>query len=301
MGQKQTKDMAVCFVVFNPAQTKRILMNYLYTKNHLDIQGIPNFTLELVYEGRKPEIHSAFHVSSNSFMFHKENLYKVLESKIPRRYTKLAFLDCDVLFPDTEWYFKVSKLLDTHDVVQPFEDAVWMDLTYTKKMLRRKSVLFLQTPLWDFQYHPGFAWCMRRDWFKRVGFFEYAVSGSGDTLSVSAWMNKTFPRNFQSLPKALVGEYARYRKLPVPRITYLKGVVIYHLYHGARANRKYAERHKMLEVPEDITRLVKKNKQGVFEWNNPDRWNPLFLDYFVSRNDDDLSEEPAKTDSHRRS
>lgn len=301
MGQKQSKDMAVCFVVFNPAQTKRILMNYLYTKNQLDIQGIPNYTLELVYEGRTPELHNAFHVSSNSFMFHKENMYRVLEPMIPRRYTKLAFLDCDVLFPDSEWYWAVSKLLNTHDVVQPFEDAVWMDLTYTKPMLRRKSVLFLQTPMWDFQYHPGFAWCMRRDWFKRVGFFEYAVSGSGDTLSVSTWLRKTFPRNFQSLPKALVNEYVKFRTLPAPRITYLQGTIILHLYHGARENRKYSERHKMLDVSDDITTLVHKNKRGIFEWKDPDRWNPLFLNYFVSRNDDDLSEEPVQPKRAQRS
>ena len=96
MGQKTSKqkhDMAICFVLFNPAQTKRMLMNYLYVKNLLVQQGLPVFTLELVYEGRSPELPDAFHVHTNSFLFHKENLCKILETKLPPCYKKLAFLD----------------------------------------------------------------------------------------------------------------------------------------------------------------------------------------------------------------
>ena len=129
-SSKPKKDMAICFVLFNPAQTKRILMNYLYVKNILELQDLPVFTLELVYKGRKPELPDAFHVEAESFMFHKENLCRILETKIPCQYTKLAFLDADVYFTDKTWYTNVSALLNTYDVVQPFERAHWLDLTY---------------------------------------------------------------------------------------------------------------------------------------------------------------------------
>lgn len=291
MGQSSSKDMAICFVVFNPAQTKRILMNYLYVKNHFERQKLPTFTIELIYTGRTPEIPDAFHVSSHSFMFHKENLYRVLETKIPRKYKKLAFLDCDVLFEDPQWYEKTSKLLDEYDVVQPFETAQWLDLTYSNVMLRRQSVVTTPGKTWDFQYHPGFAWCMRRDWYRRVGFFDYAISGSGDTLSSAGWMGKHFTQNFQSLPKSIQSEYTAFREKEHPRITYLKGSQIKHLYHGTRTNRKYAERHKMINIQTDIHDIVTKNKQGVFEWRHPEEWNPMFFNYFKSRNDDDLSDD----------
>lgn len=292
MGQSHSncKDMAICFVIFNPARTRRMIMNYLYIKNKFDTQKLPNFTIELIYKDRQPEIPDAFHVHSNSVMFHKENLYRVLEKKIPKKYKKLAFLDCDVMFEDPEWYSKTSKLLDTHDIVQPFETAYWLDLTYTQATLSRKTVLHMKNKKWDFAYHPGFAWCMRRDWYNKVGFFDYALSGSGDTLSSAVWLDKYFPPNFQSLPKALVNEYKKYQTSPVPRITFLKDTSIHHLYHGSRENRQYSERHKMLNINEDVKELITTNKDGVFEWKEPKNWNSIFLNYFVSRNDDDLGQ-----------
>ena len=290
MGAKTSKhDMAICLVVFNPSKTKRILMNYFYAKNQFDLQKLPVFTIELVYNGQEPEIPDAFHVHSNSIMFHKENLYRILETKIPKKYTKLAFLDCDILFSDPCWYSKTSKLLNEYDVVQPFENAHWTDLTYTHIELTRKTVLEMKKPMWDFNYHPGFAWCMKRDWYNSVGFFDYAISGSGDTLSTVAWLKKSFPRNFQSLPKALQSEYTKFLNKLCPKITYLKGVNVMHLYHGSRDNRQYAIRHKILEVNQSVLDLIKVNSDGVFEWKNPNLWNPVFFEYFQNRKDDSLS------------
>lgn len=293
MGIASSKeDMAICFVVFNPAETRRILMNYLYAKNIFDSQGLPSYTIELVYKGCKPSLPNAIHVSTNSIMFHKENLYRILEKHIPKKYTKLAFLDCDILFPDESWYYRTSLLLDTHDVVQPFETAHWMDLTYSKIMMSRKTVLCMQEKEWNFKYHPGFAWCMRRDWYRKNGFFDFAVSGSGDTLSSIVWLQKTLPKGFQSLPISLVSEYQKFIvNMKVPKITFLKDMNVFHLYHGSRVNRQYSERHKMLNIAKSIREMTTYNEDGVLEWKHPEVWNKVFLKYFQSRNDDDLSEE----------
>ena len=293
MGQKPSTckyDMAICLVLFNPAQTKRIVMNYFYVRNLLEQQGLPVFTLELVYEGRVPEIPDAFHVHTNSFLFHKENLCSLLEKKIPTRYKKLAFLDADVYFQDKTWYKKVSELLNKYDIVHPFERAHWLDLTYKKTMLTRKSVVLNTSPKWDFAFHPGFAWCFNRKWFQHHGFFEYAVSGSGDTLSSAAWLQKTFPEKFQSLPKPLIPKYIAYKLKAKAKVTYCKDIDLYHLYHGSRENRQYAERHKMLQIQGDIDDYIRKNKEGVFEWNDKEKWNPVYLHYFKKRDDDGLSE-----------
>ena len=281
-------DMAVCFVIFNPMQTKRIIMNYFYTVNRLKSVGLPVFTIELVFDGRLPEIPDAFHVKGNSHMFHKERLYRLLEKNIPSKYTKLAFLDGDILFEDESWYFKTSKVLDKYDVVQPFETAHWLDLTYTEKQLSRESVLKMTETEFNFKYHPGFAWCMRRDWYNKVGFFDYAVSGSGDTLSTAGWLKKTFPPKFKSCPASLTNAYKIFYDKPSPRITFLKGIKVSHLYHGTRENRQYETRHKLLEINTPINKLLKTNADGVYEWVDLS-WNSTFLDYFKNRNDDDLS------------
>ena len=291
MGVAASKDMAICLVFFNPAKSKRMLMNYLYVVNRYKNEGVPLYTIELTFGDAAHEIADAIHVRSKSYMFHKERLCRLLEYHVPRKYTKLMFLDADVLFAGTEWYKGVSKLLDTNDVVQPFRYAHWLDLTYTTTTLTRETVLAMEGPMWNFKYHPGFAWAFRREWYKQVGFFDWAVSGSGDTLSAAHWLGMSFPKGFNSLPMALTNEYEKYCRLPRPRIACLETGEVYHLYHGARKNRQYSERHALLNVKTDIRKLVQTNWFGAYEWISPATWNPAFLDYFKNRNDDDLSED----------
>jgi hypothetical protein len=291
MGTISSKyDMAICLVIFNPSKSKRIIMNYLYTINQFQLKKLPFFTLELVFKDRTPEIPNAFHVYCDSFMFHKERMCRVLETKIPSKYKKLLFVDSDVIFLNSNWYTDISKLLDTHDVVQPFETCNWLDLTYTNVTLSRTSVLFMKEKEWNYNYHPGFAWAFRREWYRKVGFFDWALSGSGDTLSSAAWLGKQLPNLFKSLPLSLKKAYSEFTTKPLPRITYYKGSKINHLYHGSKTNRQYVDRHKMIEMDEDIRTLITINKDGMYEWVDKAKWNPLFLGYFKNRIDDDVSD-----------
>lgn len=264
-------------------------MNYLYTANEFRRQGLPVYTLELCFD--EPELSDSIVVRGNSHMFHKERLCRILETHVPAHFKKIAFLDADILFDSTSWYRRTSKLLDSHDVVQPFEHADWLDLTYREVMTTRKSAVLMKGTVWDWRYHPGFAWAFRREWYRKVGFYDWAITGSADTLSAAAWLRKTFPLGFKSLPDSLKPSYTEYLKHPAPRITYLKDSRVSHLYHGSRENRKYVERHSILDNCIDIRELLFTNKDGVYEWVHPFVWNPKLLDYFEKRNDDDISYE----------
>ena len=290
MGQRQSKnDVALAFVFFNPSRSKRILMNYLYTLNRL--HGYPCYTIELVFRDAMPEIPASsnvFHVRCDSFMFHKERLCRILESKIPKKFKKIAFLDADILFPNTEWYSKLSTKLDSFDVVQGFEYAHWLDITYKNVMLTRESAAKSNTEKFSHVYHPGFIWGFRRDWYKRIGFFDWAVSGSGDTLSVAAWMKQTIARDSHSLPISIRAAYDEYCKMRKPKISYLRDVHVFHLYHGSRANRQYVDRHAILNIDSDIRRLIHNNADGVYEWSYLNELNRKMISYFVMRDDDGI-------------
>ena len=288
-GQEtSTNDMAVCFILFNPAKSKRIVMNALYVKNHFEIQGFPVFFLELVYEGRQPEVNDAFHVSCNSYMFHKENLYRILESKIPSHFTKLAFLDADIYFLNASWYSKASELLETYDVVQPFELCHWLDLSYTISYRTAFSILCKDLKKWDCEYHHGFAWCMRRDWYKQVGFFDCALTGGGDEFSCAAWLGDS--SILSRLPTLLLNSYSSFLTHPKPKITYIQKMEVFHLYHGSLENRQYKDRHNILCVEGQFEEIVEKKKEGLWEWKKKEIWNPVFLDYFTKRHDDAIPE-----------
>lgn len=284
-------DMALLFVLFNPMKSKRIIMNYLYITNIFKRQGLPVYTLELVFDGSEPEIMDAKHVRGGSHMFHKERLYRILETEVPLQFTKLAFLDCDIIFSNFSWYQSASDLLETFDAVQPFEKAHWQDLTYKKIILTKDTILkqYLPTCLFG-KFHPGFAWCMRREWYNKFGFFDWGVIGSGDALTSAGWMKKYVPESFEQVVPAYRKQFWKFYNQPSPTMAFIPGMEIYHLHHGSRSKRQYISRHKLLNAPEDIETLIQINKDGVYEWVDKERFNPIFLGYFKHRDDDDLGD-----------
>jgi hypothetical protein len=220
-------------------------------------------------------------------MFHKERMCRVLETKIPKKFKKIVFMDADLFYPTSIWYSQMSEKLNHYDVVQGFEICHWLDLSYKKVIMSRPSAVLCDSRIYSHEYHPGFIWGFRRDWYKQVGFFDLCVSGSGDTLSVAGWMKKNFNKWFSSLPLSMKASYEKFKhNNPKPKISYLKNTHIFHLYHGSRTNRQYVDRHKPFNIPCDIMQLVKLNEDGMFEWIEPNKWNIFFIDYFKSREDD---------------
>jgi len=277
------KDMAVCFVFFNPARSKKMLMNYFYTIEKLKLASIPYYTTELVFDDHEPEIKDAFHVQSNSVLFHKEKLCSLLETRVPHTFKKLLFLDADVIFGNPVWYEEVSRLLNTYEVVQPFSTCVWLDSTYTKLVQTRLSVAYMnRTNTYNHNYHPGFGWAFQRKWFREIGFYKEGITGSGDTMSTAAWMGIKFPRGY--VHQALVPSYEDYSRLAHPNLACSTGTV-YHLWHGSAKNRKYVDRHRILDGIRDVRSILKTNKDGVLELTDR-AVDKKMREYFTSREDD---------------
>jgi hypothetical protein len=180
----------------------------------------------------------------------------------------------------------MSKALDRFQVVQGFEDCHWLDLTYKNIMLSRETAILSKSQEYSHEYHPGFIWGFQREWYKKVGFFDWSISGSGDTLSVIAWMNHTTNRWFSSLPLSMKKVFEEFKRKPKPSMSYLKNTHVFHLYHGSRENRKYVDRHKPFNIARDIRDMIKINKDGMFEWNERNKWNTIFIEYFNEREDD---------------
>ena len=299
-------------------------MNYLYTIEKLKLACIKYYTLELYFD--KPEIHDAIHIKGSSVMFHKEQLCHVLEQSVSSWYTKLLFLDADIIFETPDWYTRISVLLDDHDIVHPFEHCAWLDLTYKHEELVRESIVKQKHhKVYNSNYHPGFGWAFRREWFKHYGFFRHAITGSGDTLSAAAWFNQKLPLGY-NFPKALEASYAVYKKrisssgptgpsglaglvallcgplglpslcLPSetieastvfngPRVTFCPGRV-FHLHHGSRKNRKYSDRHNLLNGITDIRKELKTSFTQVFSFRTPSLSDSMRT-YFEERLDDE--------------
>jgi len=279
------RELAVCFVYFNVARSKRILMNYLYVTNKLRMSNIPFFTLELVYD--RAEIPNAIHIAGKSAMFHKEHICHLMEQQyIPSEYTKLLFLDADIVFGNPQWYNRITDLLDSYQVVQPFRDAVWLDLTYTQHMTKKQSVVFMDRHQYDSKFHPGFGWAFQRTWFRTVGLYPYAITGCGDTLSVSAWLRAPLPATYP-FQEAYRPSYTEYLRHPPPSMTFCEGT-IYHIWHGNNTNRQWKTRHAILDGIADVRSILHIERGRPLELTDATVEEKL-REYFRNRVDDGLT------------
>jgi hypothetical protein len=294
-------DMAICFVFFNPAQSSRMLMNYLYTIEKMKNARIPWFTLELCYGDNLPEIKKAVHIRTRSenVMFHKEQLCHLLEQQIPWTFTKLMFLDADIVFESVTFYDEVSKLLEVNDIVQPFKFAKWVDASYSIILQERLSCALMnrKTPYDSVHFHPGFGWAFRRKWFQKVGFFKYGITGSGDTLSVAAWLQMPAPK--VCLVKAIAPAFKDFfelvKKFP-PRVSCANDSV-FHLWHGTHKKRQYVSRHLILRDIEDVRDILETSSTGLFDFNygrdhdsthTVTKVSEELQAYFLQRDDDEV-------------
>lgn len=289
-------DMAVLLSFFNPCDSKRVLMNFLYTFNWIKAQGIPVYAIELTFEGQQPSIaeENVIHVSSNSYFFVKECLYRILETHVPSKYTKLLFLDADVYYKESNWYNVISTSLDTHECVQAYETLKYLDLSYKHIHKVMKTCMLNPDNLYNVDYATGLSWGMQRSYYNATGFYDYCIVGNSDLISVLHFVGKLLVEDTLSLILRLhEDKHKEYIQKPQPKSVGYCKLTAYHLYHGSLDNRNYWNRNFIFNrIPSNIHELITTNKDGVFEWKTTellDTWNPIMLSYFKARSDDDIS------------
>jgi hypothetical protein len=290
--QPHRNDMAVLLVFFDYTGSARILMNYLFMREKLKLAKIPVFTLELVIDGKTPKISDSIRVYGTSYLFQKEVMIRLLENKIPEQFTKIACLDADILFDDFAWYDNLSEMLETNSVVQCFEHAIWLDITYTRMEKHARSCLKISAGKRFYadttvNHHPGFGWAFTRKWYKMSGFYDLAILGSGDTLFAYGLMG--YPTLFDSESRLYESSYNNWKKTLIPcNYGFLPGK-IYHLYHGPIAKRQYISRYEYFKEYNQIEKCISgRNEYGIYELITP-KLNSDMLTFFRTRDDDGIA------------
>jgi hypothetical protein len=284
------KDLAVCFAFFNYTGSSRLIMNYLYVVEKLKVAKIPFFTIELVIEGYQPCINDALHVYGKSFLFQKENLCRILETKIPLKFTKLLFLDADIIFDSPGWYDMLSNLLDTNEVCHCFETVQTLDISYKKIITTAKSLVKVngKTDIMGYsRYHCGYGWAFQRNWYNKYGFLDVAILGSGDAFFAYAIFGIKFEGH--AIAKSKIYNNAISNWLDdtrLPSVTFLP-VNAYHMFHGNANSRQYVKRHSLLEKYSNIEDAIVKNKYNVYELTDAS-YNQMLYEYFTTRMDDSV-------------
>jgi hypothetical protein len=256
----------------------------------MKIAKIPYFTMELVLTGKTPRIKDAFHVSSSSYLFQKEHLVRLLETKVPKKYTKLLSLDLDIIFDDNTWYSQLSKILDSKDILQCFRTAKWLDVTYQHIekeadtcVLHVKGDSFW-TPRNGKSYHPGFGWAFNRAWYNKVGYYDLGIIGSGDTIFSYTLFGIPYGKSIEGtdIYTSSATEWAK--NMTGFKLAYLP-VDIYHLYHGSMKKRQYVSRYEYFKRVKNIEDVSAINSSGAYELTEESLNNKMRM-FFRERDDD---------------
>lgn len=289
------KDLAVVVATFNPCNFARPVANLLRTIDQF--KGIlPVFVVELLYPWSTSSLIakrgvSILRVRGASIMFQKENLWAIAEHRVPSQYTKIAFLDGDILLDNVKtWASRVSSILCEVNVIQPLSAIKFEDPEGTTQQPLLVACSTVRETLFDPQMaypSPGYGLALQRGWLRSVGgLIEMAVSGAGDLFTLGGLCASTYMRTTQAYKESPFAhaDIERFiRNASGARVGYVPHEAL-HLYHGKRAERQYTTRHKILAGL--TAKDFKRNAYGVVEYTDS-VWNSHMKAYFHARREDD--------------
>jgi hypothetical protein len=300
---------------FNPA-------GYLNKIRHLEIfcegarsQGLKLLVVEAAYNDepfavgdKAAEI--VIRVRPRDILWQKERLLNVGLDHLPPTCDKVAWLDADILLENAGWARETSKLLEEYAVVQPF-DVAWSlppgrydppaDFSGGGFAEIAHGLAFLHAQA---EWPPnelgrsGLAWAARRSLLAKHGFYDRMVIGGGDTVLCWGMYDQRFRRPIGELSgrfcsPAQIADVARWKASfhadVQGSITFLSGRV-FHLWHGARKDRRLTERQLVLkEANFDPRGDIAIDGQGCWQWSSEKpELHKKVKEYFHSRNEGEI-------------
>jgi len=245
-----------CF--YNLSQSKERLRNFATFRARWEKSGLPLLVIEWspwgeFQLGDEPSDLIKYHqISGGAICWQKERLFNIAaEIMMSFNYDKIVYVDSDVLFPEDDfWVGQLAYELETHDVVQCFENVVceYGDVTRagpsTMSQYEKEGNILSSS--------PGGVWAFNKRFAEGAGWYENNMVGGGDSTMVHALLNdvpeyensKTnlTPRNCpDSQWDHFVNWHRKVKRLD-PKITYLKDVDIVSMQHGSNKGRKFQTR-----------------------------------------------------------
>ena len=297
---------------FNPMGYQRRLRNYRIFQESLKV---PLLTVELAFhnefELKETDATQLIQLRSEHVMWQKERLLNLALEQLPPECTKVAWLDCDIVFDSENWPQAASEALDRHPIIQPFEHSYDLKRSESEETYSRENSYlngaalakfqaegklaenFLQSPiLKKAGISPGYAWAARRDLLQRHTLYDSFIIGGGD----AAFIAGVFGRNedlieIKKMNSQQAAHYLAWEELFHKEVAADLGYIpgnIYHLWHGELVNRNYEGRyHGLAQFDFDPFQDIALAANGCWQWNSAKPELHQYLkDYFAARWED---------------
>jgi hypothetical protein len=258
-------DVAVVTSYFNSHNYASKRRGFELFRHSMERSGVPLFIGECAFgedEFELPPSSSVFQFRCRDVMWQKERLLNLTIDRVPDRYTKIAWVDADVLFTNPRWIAEASERLDDLPVVQLFSHAVRLrprEMSYCGGGERSRGFCFTRSALpalsrlrYHIHGHTGFAWAVDRQLVSDLGLYDAAIGGSADHLMAHAFGGDFATPCLQLVFDGGSGYLDHFRRWAEAawervggRLGYVNGAAL-HLWHGETVNRGYVRRYRQL-------------------------------------------------------
>jgi hypothetical protein len=304
----QVDDLCVISSFFNPNRYKTKTRNCRSFISSLERSNLNYVMVECSFGAQKyalKESPRVLRVRTTDVMWQKERLLNIALQHVPKTCSKVAWIDCDVLFVNKDWAKETCELLNNYKIIQPFEFAIRLAKGATSfsgdgepyrsfaSVLKNNPVV-LGRGTFALHGHTGFAWASHKDLLQRYGLYDAGIAGTGDHTMAHAfagdWDGKCIARIIGQNPRFYrhyVNWSRRIYQSVRAQIGYVEGTLL-HLWHGDVKNRRYVERDTYLEKYRyDPYKDIALDKNGCWKWNNGQHELKKWArEYFTLRQED---------------
>jgi hypothetical protein len=266
---------------------------------------------ELLANCRHDDVNRGLHryikLRTNQVLWLKENAINIGVNHLPRDWKYMCMLDADIAFAKPNWVADCIQQLQHYKVLQMFSQAHDLDAGY--QVLGTKPCFvqnYLNGHTLEGGYYggkkfanmwSGLAWAWRRDaWDAVGGIQDRHLHGGGDWFlawSLIEQVERSMRKDLHPSYKDYLYRYEALCKRHIRRdIGYMSGSV-FHMHHGPKSQRKYADRHKLLAVTQyDPIGDIRTDAQGLIQLIDDGSERFIWLrdglrQYAAERNEDD--------------
>ena len=290
---------------FNPIRYQSRRSSYKVFRQNL---RVPLVTVELSFDGQfdlqQDDADILVQISGGAVAWQTQRLLNIALKHVPSDVTKIAWMDCDIIFADSDWPARAEAALENYSYIQPFSDAIMLrrgelikdqNANYEKRIAVTKLChngdldILAQRRGHDVPF-AMLAWAARRDCLEQHRFYDAAIVGGADMLCFSALNNRPdFAIWRFNLNSAFAAHYARWAA-HIPKSSLGNfgciGGEIWHQWHGELVNRHRTSRWNLV-TDFDPSVDIKLAANEAWEFSEAGkRLEAGIKDFFISRQED---------------
>jgi hypothetical protein len=299
----KNNQLGVVCCYFNPCGYKSKYDNFITFYSALKKQIKDIHVVELSSPLPLPEEVEGRLISSDSILWHKENLLNLgIGDLINDGYKNIAWLDADILFQDGFWVKDTVDCLNNYKLCQLFSRAHKSQPNGTETShpgcVRYWSETGNLYPI-NTLYHTGYAWAARSECLEGLQLYDKSILGGGDSLVwfgafdgiINVYELLQFHPIFRLEINAYIIDYLdwseKWGKIINGEVSYVYNNV-QSLPHGNNSDKHYISRYNILAKHNYSPKKDLIYNNGILECTNKGLSKDIFK-YFKSRKEDNSS------------